>query len=181
MGELTASLAHELNHRSLPLPVMPPPEALFGARFSRSEMFGELLDDVFSDARRAGAVIHGIHQLVRKGKKTGAKSVNDLILEVLRLMHSDLLGRSTTSRRIWPPSFRGYADPVRLQQVFLNLIIKRRGDCKQRPLPAAHFDFLRGRDGYVRSAWGSWDRPSGGNPDKIFSILYDQTNGMGRA
>ncbi|PYI44929.1 MAG: hypothetical protein DMC57_00925, partial [Verrucomicrobia bacterium] len=69
MGELTASLAHELNQ---PLTAIASNVAA-GRRFlaQRSPdlaMFKELLDDVAADARRAGDIIHGIHQFVRKSE-----------------------------------------------------------------------------------------------------------------
>ena len=59
-------------------------------------MFEELLADVATDARRAGDIIHGIHHFVRKGEGTrGPLSLNEIVQEVLRLLHSDLLGRGT--------------------------------------------------------------------------------------
>ena len=85
MGELTASLAHELNQ---PLTAIAS-NATAGKRFLTSglpdlEMFKELLEDISSDARRAGAVIHGIHALVRKGEESRrAVNLNEIIVEVL--------------------------------------------------------------------------------------------------
>jgi two-component system sensor kinase FixL len=73
MGELTASLAHELNQ---PLTAIAS-NAAAGKRFIAHgsgeldlQMFEELLADIFTDARRAGQIIHGIHDLVRKGEET---------------------------------------------------------------------------------------------------------------
>src|SRR6266513_2645552 len=97
MGELTASLAHELNQ---PLTAIAS-DAAAGKRFLAQSlpdvpMFEELLNDVAADARRAGDIIHGIHHFVRKSEGTRrAVNLNEIILEVLRLLHSDLLGRAT--------------------------------------------------------------------------------------
>ena len=70
MGELTASLSHELNQ---PLAAIAS-NAAAGKRFLArgaldNVMLNELLDDIYRDARRAGGVIHGIHQLVRKARR----------------------------------------------------------------------------------------------------------------
>src|SRR5881392_2778458 len=71
MGELTASLAHELNQ---PLTAIAS-NAAAGRRFlaqgpPEATMFEELLADVAADARRAGNIIHGIHHFVRKSEGT---------------------------------------------------------------------------------------------------------------
>src|SRR5437762_10100368 len=76
MGELTASLAHELNQ---PLTAIAS-NAAAGRRFlaqgpPEPKLFEELLADVAADARRAGDIIHGIHHFVRKGEGT-RRSVN---------------------------------------------------------------------------------------------------------
>src|SRR5678815_1233587 len=85
-------------------------------------MSEEMLADIFSDARRAGQVIHGIHQFVRKGEEERREvDLNEIIREVLRLLHSDLLGRSTTVTTDLAPGLTTVsADPVHLQQVLLN-------------------------------------------------------------
>jgi two-component system, LuxR family, sensor kinase FixL len=126
MGELTASLAHELNQ---PLTAIASNVAA-GRRFlaQRSPdlaMFKELLDDVAADARRAGDIIHGIHHFVRKSEGVRrAVNLNEIIREVLRLLHSDLLGRGTAIETQFAPSLPSVdANAVQLQQVLLNLLM----------------------------------------------------------
>jgi two-component system sensor kinase FixL len=126
MGELTASLAHELNQ---PLTAIASNVAA-GRRFlaQRSPdlaMFKELLDDVAADARRAGDIIHGIHHFVRKSDGVRrAVNLNEIIREVLRLLHSDLLGRGTAIETQLAPSLPSVdANAVQLQQVLLNLLM----------------------------------------------------------
>ncbi len=98
MGELTASLAHELNQ---PLTAIAS-NAAAGKRFLAQSlpdvpMFEELLSDVVADA---------------------------IILEVLRLLHSDLLGRATAVETHLAPNLPSInADPVQLQQILLNLLM----------------------------------------------------------
>src|SRR5438477_12594777 len=69
MGELTASLAHELNQ---PLTAIAS-NAAAGRRLLAQgtpdiERFEELLADVSADARRAGDIMHGIDHCVRKSE-----------------------------------------------------------------------------------------------------------------
>ena len=126
MGELTASLAHELNQ---PLSAIASNVAA-GSRFLTQgslepKMFEELLADVAADARRASDIIHGIHDFVRKREGTRRLvNLNEIIREVLRLLHSDLLGRATSVETQLGPSLPSVdADPVQLQQVLLNLLM----------------------------------------------------------
>src|SRR4029077_5034264 len=125
MGELTASLAHELNQ---PLTAIAS-NAAAGKRFLTQgspdlPMFEELLDDVAADARRASDIIHGIRHFVRKSEGTRCPvNLNEIVREVLRLLHSDLLGRGTAVETQLPPNLPSVdANPVQLQQVLLNLL-----------------------------------------------------------
>jgi two-component system sensor kinase FixL len=126
MGELTASLAHELNQ---PLSAIVS-NAAAGRRLLAQgspdlTVFEELLADVSADARRAGDIIHGIHHFVRKSEGTRSPvNLNEIVREVLRLLHSDLLGRGTAVETQFAPSLPSvHADPVQLQQVLLNLLM----------------------------------------------------------
>jgi len=126
MGELTASLAHELNQ---PLTAIAS-NAAAGKRFLAQSsptlpMFEELLDDVAADARRAGDIIHGIHHFVRKSESVRRTvNLNEIIREVLRLLHSDLLGRATAVETQLAPNLPPVdADSVQLQQILLNLLM----------------------------------------------------------
>lgn len=126
VGELTASIAHELNQ---PLTAIAS-NAAAGRRFlehgsSDRTMFDELLRDVSSDARRASEIIQGVHQFVRKNE--GARrllSLNDTVREVLRFLHSDFVSRNAsvlTELAADLPAVQ--ADPTQLQQILLNLLI----------------------------------------------------------
>jgi PAS domain S-box-containing protein len=185
MGELTASLAHELNQPLTAIASNAAAGKRFLARGSLDlEMFEELLDDVFTDARRAGAVIHGIHRLVRKGEESRrAVSVNNVILEVLRLLHSDFLGRSTTVETQLAANLAPVqADPVHLQQVLLNLIMNSLEAMQQTSVPDRRILISTGAaDGFVEVSVR--DHGVGlpeGDPDKIFSHFFStKSDGMG--
>jgi two-component system, LuxR family, sensor kinase FixL len=187
MGELTASLAHELNQ---PLTAIAS-NAAAGKRFLAKgpaeldlEMIEEILSDVFSDARRAGQIIHSIHHLVRKGPESRrAVDLNEVIRDVLRLLHSDLLGRSTTVKTDLAPSLAPVsADPVQLQQVLLNLIVNSLEAMQDTAVPQRRIEISTGsNNGSVEV--NVRDHGVGlpeGDPDKIFSHFFStKPNGMG--
>ena len=185
MGELTASLAHELNQ---PLTAIAA-NAAAGKRFLARglddlEMFREVLEDIFTDARRAGEVIHGIHRFVRKGNDDRrAVAVNEVILEVLRLLHSDLLGRSVTVETNFAHGLAAVsADPVHLQQVLLNLIMNSVEAMQQTPVPERRILISTGfKDGFVEvSVRDHGVGLPGENPEKIFTHFFStKPNGMG--
>jgi len=185
MGELAASLAHELNQ---PLSAIASNVAA-GRRFLAQsspelKMFEELLADVAADARRAGDIIHGIHNFVRKSEGIRRPvDLNEIIREVLRLLHSDLLGRATSvETRLAPTLPIVEADPVNLQQVLLNLLMNSLE--AMQPNPAAKRRILISTKCEADSVVTSVRDYGGGlpkdNPDKIFAHFYStKPDGMG--
>jgi two-component system sensor kinase FixL len=185
MGELTASLAHELNQ---PLSAIAS-NAAAGRRFLARgslelKMFDELLADVAADAERAGDIIHGIHNFVRKSEKIRRPvNLNEIIREVLRLLHSDLLGRATSVETQLGPNLPMVdADPVNLQQVLLNLLMNSIE--AMQPKPAAKRRILISTRCEADSVVTSVRDYGGGlpkdNPDKIFTHFYStKPDGMG--
>lgn len=185
MGELTASLAHELNQ---PLAAIAA-NAAAGKRFLAGgtvdlAIFSELLADVFADARRAGNVIHGIRHFVRKGEEVKCSiSLNDVITEVLRLLHSDFLGRSTTIETLLAPQLPLVrADPIQMQQVLINLIVnsleamEEISPAKRRIEISTHISEQSVRVGVRDFGVGL---PSE-SPEKIFTHFYSsKPDGMG--
>jgi len=185
MGELTASLAHELNQ---PLSAIAS-NAAAGRRFltqgsPEPKMFEELLADVAADARRASDIIHGIHDFVRKREGTRRLvNLNEIIREVLRLLHSDLLGRATFVEKQLDPSLPSVdADPVQLQQVLLNLLMNS--------LEAMHLTSTEKRrilistkceaDSVVTSVRDYGSGLPEEDMDKVFTHFYStKPNGMG--
>jgi PAS domain S-box-containing protein len=127
MGEMTASVAHELNQPLTAIANNASAARRFLARGNIDPaLLEQLLQDMVADSQRAGEVIRGIRALVRKDKNL-ARSVlnlNAVIADTLRLVSSDILLREsvvTTEMDHHLPQVE--AAPVQIQQVLLNLIM----------------------------------------------------------
>src|SRR6266513_2922876 len=186
MGELTASLAHELNQ---PLTAIAS-NAAAGRRLlaqgpPEARMFEELLADVAADARRAGDIIHGIHHFVRKSEGIRRPvNLNEIVRDVLRLLHSDLLGRGTAVETEFAPSLPAVeAEPVQLQQVLLNLLMnsleamQSTPTAKRRVIISTKCEANSSVLVSVRDFGGGVPKE---NLDKVFTHFYStKPNGMG--
>ena len=126
MGEMSASIAHELNQ---PLAGILS-NAAAGQRFidrgnvDQAEI-RELLGDIVADGRRASDVVRGIRGMVKKGQvERRSVDLNEVVMDALRMASPDAVLRSCqleTSLDANLPRIDG--DPVQLQQVLLNLVI----------------------------------------------------------
>ena len=91
MGEMSASLAHELNQ---PLTGIISNSAagrrlIDAARATLPEL-RELLTDINADGRRASEVVRGIRSMVKKGEPTRQQmNVNDIVTSVVKIVHAD--------------------------------------------------------------------------------------------
>jgi signal transduction histidine kinase len=126
MGELTASLAHELNQ---PLTAILN-NAQVAQRFLAADVVDvpemrEILNDIVADDKRAAAVIQRLRLLLKKGDLEYASlDLNEVVTEVARLVMSDAAMRNVPMRLEMAtglPRVRG--DRVQLQQVVLNLVL----------------------------------------------------------
>jgi len=136
MGEMTASVAHELNQ---PLTAIANNAAAARRFLERGNidpvLLQELLQDMVADSQRAGEVIRGIRSLVRKDKSAHVVlNLNAVIADTLRLVSSDVVLREsviTTEMDHNLPQVD--ASPVQIQQVLLNLIINALDAVEARP------------------------------------------------
>jgi PAS domain S-box-containing protein len=126
MGEMSASIAHELNQ---PLAGILS-NAAAGQRFidrgnvDQGEIH-ELLGDIIADGRRASDIIRGIRSMVKK-EQVARRSVNlnEVVMDAVRMVSPDAVARSCQLETSLDPNLRTVeADPVQLQQVLLNLVI----------------------------------------------------------
>jgi two-component system, LuxR family, sensor kinase FixL len=174
MGELAASLAHELNQpltailsnaqaaqRFLAAPAVDLPE------------LREILNDIVQDNRRAGEVIRRMRTLARKEEFDAAPlDLAAVIGEVILLVHSDAIlhnVRVMLELDHGLPPVRG--DKVQLQQVMLNLLLNAFDALKDCPADE--------RQVKVRAEWDSafmvtvtvCDRGTGVSRDKLDTIF----------
>ena len=126
MGELAASIAHELNQ---PLSGIIS-NASAGQRFiDRGDVdlreLRELLADIVADGRRAGDVIRGIQGMVKKGSPTRqCVNLNELVMNVVRMIKPNAAHHSCEVQTLLDPDLPPIeADPIQLQQVLINLVI----------------------------------------------------------
>src|SRR5215467_7029642 len=125
MGELAASIAHELNQ---PLSGIIS-NASAGQRFIHRGnvdlgQMHELLADIVTDGRRAGDVIRSIRSMVKRGAPGRQRvNLNDLVMNVVRMVHWDAKLRSCEVETLLEPNLPAIqADPIQLQQVLINLV-----------------------------------------------------------
>ncbi len=126
LGELSGALAHELNQ---PLTAILS-NAQAAQRFLARDPVDlnevrDILQDIVEEDKRAGEVIHRLRVLLRSGKvQRQAVDVNIVVAEVGKLLRSDLINQGVTLRTECATDVGpGYADPVQLQQVLINLVM----------------------------------------------------------
>jgi C4-dicarboxylate-specific signal transduction histidine kinase len=126
VGELTASIAHEVNQPVAE--VVTNAEAALrwlGPESPNLNKVREVLGQIVKDGMRAGDVIHGIRALIKKAPPRMARVViNETVLDVITLTRSELPRHGVslqTEIATGLPSIDG--DLVQLQQVMLNLIL----------------------------------------------------------
>jgi C4-dicarboxylate-specific signal transduction histidine kinase len=125
MGQLTASIAHEINQpiaaavtnaeAALRWVDMKPPD-LQEAR--------EALGRIVRNGVRAGEVLGGIRALIAKAPRKDRLDINSTILEVIALTRSEIYSNGVALRTQLAPDLPlVQGDRVQLQQVMLNLIL----------------------------------------------------------
>jgi PAS domain S-box-containing protein len=126
MGQLTASIAHEVN-QPIAAAVLNAEAALrwLGAQPPNLEQVRRALGLIVEDATRAGNVIGGIRALIKKAPpRQACLDLNEAIREVIALTRGEA---ATTGVSVQTDLADGlpriYGDRVQLQQVILNLII----------------------------------------------------------
>ena len=126
IGELAASLAHEVNN---PIAAIvsnaSAGQRLIAAGKIETKELNELLADIVADGRRAGEVVHGVRNMVRKTKAhRSLVQINETIDDLFRIVRADALRREVTvAAEVDSDGGRVLADRAQLLQVLLNLTI----------------------------------------------------------
>lgn len=126
LGELTASIAHEINQ---PLAAVisnadacttwlarKPPDVQAARRS---------VEWIIEDANRAGEVIRRVRALAKKTEiEKALLDVNDVVREVMALVQRELVSNEVSARLELTPTLpRIFGDRVQLQQVMINLVM----------------------------------------------------------
>lgn len=187
MGEMTASVAHELNQ---PLTAIANNASAARRFLERGNidpaLLQQLLQDMVADSQRAGDVIRGIRAMVQKDKSVARSmlNLNAVIADTLRLISSDILLREsvvTTEMDHNLPQVE--AVPVQIQQVLLNLIMNALDAVEDLP-PAERRVVVSTRSLQGESAEVSVRDFGAGlpkdRPDKVFDHFFStKQTGMG--
>lgn len=127
LGELAGTIAHELNQ---PLAAMlsnsQVGRGMFDSPKPDMNELASILEDITSDAKRAGSIIHGMRAMFKKESLVEKQpvSMNDAVTQVCGLLHSEIVVRKakvTLSLTEFLPLVM--AGRVEIQQVLINLIL----------------------------------------------------------
>lgn len=186
MGELTASLAHELNQ---PLTAIlsnaQAAQRLLAADVVDLDEIREILDDIVADDKRAGGVIRRLRSLLKKGDlEFAALDLNEIASEVASLVRNDTLTRNVSMSLELAadlPSVRG--DRAQLQQVVLNLVLNGLEAMREAPAGDRSLVIRTARDGAAAVRLAVEDAGIGideANVDRLFQPLHTtKAEGLG--
>jgi signal transduction histidine kinase len=186
MGELTASLAHELNQ---PLTAIlsnaQAAEVLLAADPVNLQKIREIVSDIVADDKRAGDVIRRLRALVKKGDlEQVALDLNEVVSEVAWLVRNDAVIRNVSmSVELAADLPRVRGDRVQLQQVVLNLVLNGLEAMRESGAGDRTLVIRTARDGAAAVAVAVQDSGTGideTSKDRMFQPLYTtKTAGLG--
>lgn len=186
IGELTTSLAHEL-HQPLTAILSNAQAAQRLIEVDPMDLgeVREILRDIAEDDKRAGAVIHRLRDLLKKGDpQLTVLDLSETVAEVARLIRSDALMRDISIRLELDPTLppaRG--DRVQLQQVLLNLALNGMDAMQELHTGERTLVFRTARDrpGAIRVAVRDSGVGIGGRDvERMFQAFYtNKADGMG--
>ncbi|HEY2102881.1 MAG TPA: ATP-binding protein, partial [Chthoniobacterales bacterium] len=176
LGEMTASIAHEVNQ---PLSSIMS-NAGAGQRFiDRGNVdlatLREILVDVETDAHRAYEIIRNIRDTMKKGATVRRPiDANAIVTQVTHMLQPDASARSvelTTSLARDLPMVT--ADPIQIQQVLVNLLSNALDAMHETPLEQREMQVATTRNGDGTICVSVRDR-GGGIAPEIRKQLFDQ-------
>jgi C4-dicarboxylate-specific signal transduction histidine kinase len=186
VGELTASLAHELNQ---PLTAILN-NAQVAQRFLEADVpniaeMREILKDIVADDQRAAEVIRRLRSLLKKDQLEQVPlDMNDVVSEVAEVIRHDVVVRNvpmTLELASGLPRVRG--DRVQLQQVILNMVLNGLEAMREPNGRDPALVIRTSRGGTASVAVAVEDSGTGiemGDVDRLFQPLYTtKVDGLG--
>jgi PAS domain S-box-containing protein len=124
VGELTAWIGHEVNQPLGAIVTNGGASLRWLAKGALDEARSSV-ESMIHDARRASEIIRSIRALAKKSEpEKGPLGINDVIGDVVRLMHREALRHGASLRLELAPSLPPVlGDRVQLQQVIINLVL----------------------------------------------------------
>jgi PAS domain S-box-containing protein len=126
LGELSGSIAHELN---LPLSAIlcnaQAAQRILANDYADLAEVREILNEIVSEDKHAGEVIRHLRLWLEKGEvHQHSLRINEVVQDVLKLIYSDLVNQKVSvdcelAQNL--PTVTG--DPIQLQQVLVNLVV----------------------------------------------------------
>lgn len=176
LGEMTASIAHELNQ---PLSAIVS-NANAGMRFIAKGnvdpgTLREILVDVVSDGHRAHDIIRAVRNTVKKGGTVRQQiNLNDTIVKVVHMVQPDAGAHScelkiSLAKNL--PTVEG--DPVQIQQVLINFINNAFDAMRETPSNKRSVEILTEQNGDGTICVSVRDH-GGGIPDEARGRLFEQ-------
>lgn len=126
LGELAASIAHEINQPLAAIASNADAGTLWLAQEPPNlEEAGKALERIARDAVRAGKVIEGVRRLARKEPMQWAPfDINESALEIISFAQSEMQRNRISLRTDLTPGLPPlFGDRVQIQQVILNLVV----------------------------------------------------------
>jgi len=186
LGELTASIAHELN-QPLAAIVINGNAALrwLGAKPANPDEAAQAAERIVRDANRATDLIKRLRALTKRGPgKTVWLDVNQIIADTLTLVRSEV-ARNHVSLAIdladeLPPV---QVDPVQIQQVILNLVVNAIEAVSAQPAPSRAVEISTSvvpAGQVIVTVSDSGGGLGGAEQDRLFDAFYTtKPDGMG--
>jgi PAS domain S-box-containing protein len=165
LGEMTASIAHEINQ---PLGAIlsnaEAAEMLLDQPVPPMDEVRQILSDIRRDDLRASAVIQRVRALIgRREVQRVALNVNDLLVNALSMVTREASRNGITLVHELAENLpEVYADPVQIEQVILNLLINAKDAMKETPVASRRI--------IVRSVWRA--------PDAVEVEVEDRGHGI---
>jgi C4-dicarboxylate-specific signal transduction histidine kinase len=126
MGQLTGSIAHELNQPLTGiLSNAQAAELLINKNQIEKEEFKNIITDIIADTKRASDIIRNLREMYREHKgEYISVDVNSIVEEVKKLLHSDFVMKQVKIDSTLEPSLpQVNGNKLQLQQVLVNLIM----------------------------------------------------------